>query len=244
MGSVVASWTGRCLDRERQEDLCRRIEPLAVLSHSYLDEAPPIRRYDHALEGTILVSNRIFRDAPSRVPTIDEPPDPAVPPFELRVAGRPQAPELRLTEAFAVSKAAVFGTAFRLYDGRNLYPGEDEVSLVVATCDELPELTGQLVEVHDRADCLTSGNETVRAADSVSDSAPDPPSVLPRGMVGPPLRVDQVLSHTRPRVLEVRDQSRLRPTGRGLRGEPTPVPGRRCLRRIGRSVSGRSRPVE
>ena len=81
------------------------------------------------------------------------------------MAGRPQAPELRLTEAFAVSKAAVFGTAFRLYDGRNLYPGEDEVSLVVATCDELPELTGHLVEVHDRADCLTSGNETVRTAD-------------------------------------------------------------------------------
>ena len=71
MGSVVCNWTGRCLDRERQEDLCRRIEPLAVLSHSYFDEAPPIRRYDQALEGTILVSDRIFRDTPTSVPTID-----------------------------------------------------------------------------------------------------------------------------------------------------------------------------
>jgi hypothetical protein len=165
VGSVIANWTGRCLDRERQEDLCRKIEPLAVLSHSYFDEAPPIRRYDQALVGTILVSDRIFQDPPTSVLTIDEPPDPAGPSMELRVVGRPQTPQLRLTEAFAVSKIALFGTAFRLYDGRNLYPGEDEVSLVFATCDELPELTGQLVEVHDHADCLTSENETVRSAD-------------------------------------------------------------------------------
>lgn len=108
MGSVVVSWTGRNLDRERQEDLCRRIEPLAVLSHSHFEGAPPIRRCDQTLEGTILVSERIFQDVPTSASTIDEPPDPAVPSFELRVVGRPQPPEFRLTEAFAVSKVALY----------------------------------------------------------------------------------------------------------------------------------------
>ena len=165
MGSVIVSWTGSCPDRDRRSDLNRRIEPIAILSQTYFEQAPPIRRYDQVLEGRVLISAGIFQDPPTSLPLVEGPADDPSPPFELRLSWPTEPQKLRLTEAFSTSKVSIQGTAFRLYDGRNFYPDENEISLVFATSDDHPELSGQVVAVHDRTECQASDNETVQQAD-------------------------------------------------------------------------------
>jgi hypothetical protein len=135
------------------------------LSQSYFQEVPVVRRYDQVLEGTVLISGRIFQDPPTALPRLEEPADPPNPPYELRMSWPSEPQKLRLTDAYSIPKVAVHGTAFRLYDGRNFYPDENEISLVFATSDDYSELKGQIVAVHGRTECQASDNESVQQAD-------------------------------------------------------------------------------
>ncbi len=54
----------------------------------------------------------------------------------------PQYPVLR------VASVALRGCDFRLFDPRRLYPGDDRLSFVFATCPEAPFLDGYLVTVN------------------------------------------------------------------------------------------------
>jgi hypothetical protein len=61
--SVTVSWSGKCPNHTTQEDLCRKLEGLAELSHGYFEEPKPaVKYFDQTIEGEILLSGHVFGD--------------------------------------------------------------------------------------------------------------------------------------------------------------------------------------
>jgi hypothetical protein len=59
------------------------------------------------------------------------------------------------------------GVEFRLYDGRNLYDGDDRTSFVFCV-DDNPQLDGIMIYVEGRAECSKYKNQRIQQADGLA----------------------------------------------------------------------------
>jgi hypothetical protein len=115
---------------------------LGALSHSYFKPASPsVKQFNQRIEGDILVSEHLLPSSP----------------LDPRLDGGGE----RLCSLRSVS---LFGVEFRLYDGRDLYAGEDRVSFVFCVDDD-PLLDGLMVYVEDHVECLKYRDERIQRAD-------------------------------------------------------------------------------
>jgi hypothetical protein len=144
MPSVYVTWKGRCPDRDCRDAICGRIDEIACLSDALLVQSSR-RTYDDRPEGVVLAEEGLF------------PPECVA----------------RLEDGLVrVSHLHLGGTAFRLADPRNLYPGEDHVSFVFATLHEGPGASpirpgadGVLVLAEDAEQCKLYRNPIIQTAD-------------------------------------------------------------------------------
>lgn len=115
---------------------------LGELSHRFFKPTRPlIKRFDLTIEGDILVSNHLFPSPPSAAKL-------------TRVSER----------FFSLRRVSLFGIEFRLYDGRDLYIGDDRMSFVFCVDDD-PQLDGLMVYVEEQAECRKYGDERIQRAD-------------------------------------------------------------------------------
>jgi hypothetical protein len=127
------SWNGSCPQRPVRDALIAQIEPIAQLSHSYLDEGPAISFYDERVEGQVVVPEAVGAHYPGAVLLPDDDDPGASSGIELRAVG-PLRRDITISgPLYQVPAIDLHGIAFRLYDGRGLYPDEDILSFVFAT---------------------------------------------------------------------------------------------------------------
>ena len=62
MTSVIAHWRGTCPRKEVQLELCKYIEQLAEVSHSFYETSPEIKRFDNKIRGRILLNPDLIED--------------------------------------------------------------------------------------------------------------------------------------------------------------------------------------
>jgi hypothetical protein len=142
VGSVIATWIGQCAEPSAREELCSRMTDLGELSHSFFKPAPPlIKQFDQTIEGNILVSKHLFPAPPST-------------PKLTNVSER----------FFSLSSVSLRGVEFQLYDGRNLYEGDDRMSFVFCVDDD-PQLDGLMVYVEEQAECRKYKDERIQQAE-------------------------------------------------------------------------------
>lgn len=167
MGSVYVRWTGRCIDEDVRGQLQGKLREFAQLTYPYFADSPGVQTFSRPIEGRILIS-----------PSLLEGTDLSLPPgahaqggLELRLAGplgsaKATTPKQFLTTGYVFLE----GIEFRLYDGRQLYPGADRISFVFADFEEFPALNGSLVYVEDVEQCSQYDNEEIRTAEAFLDS--------------------------------------------------------------------------
>ena len=161
MGSVYVRWTGRCIDVEARTILIEQLAEFARLSHNYFESAAQFQRFNRTLDGRILLSPDLLLGTGLELPAETQ----AYGGLELRAAGplgppKPSSPSQFLT----TSQVHLEGLEFRLYDGRQLYPGADRISFVFASFDEFPALDGSLVYVEEEEQCRLYANDEIRKA--------------------------------------------------------------------------------
>lgn len=142
MGSVIATWIGQCVENSARDELCSRMTDLGELSHSFFKPTPPlIKQFDQRIEGDILVSKHLFPSLPStpKLTTVSE-------------------------SFYSLQSVSLLGVEFRLYDGRNLYEGDDRMSFVFCVDDD-PQIDGLMVYVEERAECRKYKDERIQRAD-------------------------------------------------------------------------------
>jgi hypothetical protein len=142
VGSVIATWIGQCGEPSAREELCSRMTDLGELSHSFFKPTPPlIKQFDQTIEGDILMSKHLFSSPPST-------------PKLTSVSER----------FFSLQGVSLVGVEFRLYDGRNLYEGDDRMSFVFCVDDD-PQLDGIMVYVEEQAACREYKDARIQRAD-------------------------------------------------------------------------------
>jgi len=178
MASVSVSWKGTCAAGSERDELMSYIMRLAEMNDALLREQLPERRHpllelmtarrqaqvkprdnvesiERVIGGHILINANIMPDAAEfeqnalrlRLPTLDHIGcDAHESEFVLNFA----TPRFRLLR---VDEAHVTGVNFRIYDPRQLYPGEDRVSFVFLRCPQAPFLDGCICEAFHHADC-------------------------------------------------------------------------------------------
>jgi hypothetical protein len=141
MPSVIVNWSGQCPNSARRRDLLQKMEGIAEHSHGFFENPPPNRRFDHTIEGSILVSaGSLSEEARSRLTPVAAAESEEDGGLELRLAGPLHKKCVRVTEdLYSVRRAHLSGIEFRLFDGRGLYPSEDRVSFVFLSVEDCPE---------------------------------------------------------------------------------------------------------
>jgi hypothetical protein len=115
---------------------------LGEFSHSFFKPIPPpIKQFDQTIAGDILVSKHLFPSLPSS-------------PKLTSVSER----------FFSLQSVSLLGVEFRLYDGRNLYEGDDRMSFVFCVDDD-PQIDGLMVYVEEQAECRKYTDERIQRAD-------------------------------------------------------------------------------
>ena len=173
MSSVIVSWTGSCPEHSVREALFQQLERIARLSHSYFDEPREIAHFDGRVTGTVVATEAVTAGGELAVPVADADDPGPRPHVELRAAG-PLQPSITIGGPLqSIPFVDLHGMAFRLYDGREMYPNEDVLSFVFATLpgDDAPG--SHMVEV--LADDLRE--RTNRAAIRRADCALLRPSI-------------------------------------------------------------------
>jgi hypothetical protein len=115
---------------------------LGEFSHSFFKPTPPlIKQFDQTIAGDILMSKHLFPSPPS-------------------------SPKLTsVNETFySLPGVSLRGVEFRLYDGRNLYEGDDRMSFVFCLDDD-PQIDGLMVYVEEQAECRKYQDERIQRAD-------------------------------------------------------------------------------
>jgi hypothetical protein len=133
VGSVVVSWNGSCPQRPVRDALIAQLEPIAQLSHSYLDEGLAISVYDERVQGQVVVPEAVGARYPGAVLLPDDDDLGSSSGIELRAVGPVRRDITIGGPLYQVPAIDLHGIAFRLYDGRGLYPDEDILSFVFAT---------------------------------------------------------------------------------------------------------------
>jgi hypothetical protein len=177
MGSVIVTWKGPCRDRDLQQELLSYLQTLAECSDARWSGPPPqrpavleilsreraegrlvlpnIRRFDEELSGKILVRTDLTSDPEALVAEAER----CGVPHHLEDPLRPRHALLRL------NRLRVRGLDFRLFDPRDLYPGENRMSFVFVESDAAPFLNGLLAAIDDGAWCRTHPLESIRTGD-------------------------------------------------------------------------------
>lgn len=169
MPSVITTWSGRCPERQKQNDLSRYLKVLAEINHGYwVDYPAPIaeinramhlaagikpvvgptwREFDIPVEGRTVVSGDLIRrgygDARESSAAVAE----RLRASELPVSttGGPHA-----TCHASLERCRLRGVDLILFDPRRLYPGNDRLSFVFLSDTGFPLLDNMAVEVHER----------------------------------------------------------------------------------------------
>ena len=132
MPGVVASWNGRCVDRQDQQELCEHLMELSDLSNQihfkYFKEEMQTNLFDGVEEGrSYLITSRIFGKH--------------VPPIRIKQVDK---------GIFLGEGMTLYGLDFHLFDPRShtspfFHGAIDRISFVF-TQSEYPELDGWLVQ--------------------------------------------------------------------------------------------------
>lgn len=149
----MAHWGGNCPRRETQLELCKYIEKLAEVSHSFYEISPEIKRFDNnkirgiillkpdLIEDTLLIQHGVKMEETEEETWEDK---------------------TELVKWPVLSEADLFGIEFHLYDPRDLY--EDRMSFVFLS-HEIPVLNGLIVMVEDHNECAYYTSKTIQNAD-------------------------------------------------------------------------------
>ncbi|MEZ5898531.1 MAG: hypothetical protein R3D51_03460 [Hyphomicrobiaceae bacterium] len=176
MPSVEARWSGRCRDRQKQDELSRYLKVLAEINHGYWADYPaPIaginramhraagiepladptwREFDIPIEGRIVVSGDVVRRGSGDAKECN-----ADLGARLREARLP----VFMTETSAVChtslpRCRLKGIDLVLFDPRRLFPGNDRLSFVFLSETGCPLLENVTVEVHERGVFANTSN--------------------------------------------------------------------------------------
>ncbi len=176
MGSVIVTWKGRCPQRDIQNELlsflrllaqrheARWAQPpslrpkfteiLAAQRSEGLPARPTLRFFDQKLTGRILVRSDVAEDHRGLVEEA----------MRRGVAHEPEAPQASHS-VLRLERLHVRGLDFRLFDPRELYPGEDRMSFFFLESEEAPFLNGRLAALAERDLCTISPVALIREAD-------------------------------------------------------------------------------
>lgn len=181
MGSVIVSWTSKCVDLVTQEYLCVRMKEMAVLSHGFFKPPTPIRYFNHTIEGNILLSDSLLNENVSCKHlskiyyTFNNEEERKS--YERETAilnalfGETQSDiseqeQDKLKKVlFSINKVDLYGIEFRLFDARRLYPSNDRISFVFLRAPYCHELDGRLVYVEDHEECNYYSCDIIKKAD-------------------------------------------------------------------------------
>jgi len=153
MTSVIAHWRGTCPRKEVQLELCKYIEQLAEVSHSFYETSLEIKRFDNKIRGRILLNSNLIKDTLliQHGVKMEE--------TEEETWGG----ETELVKWPVLNEANLFGIEFHLYDPRR-NPYEDRMSFVFLS-HEIPVLNGLIVMVEDKSECAYYRSKTIQNAD-------------------------------------------------------------------------------
>ncbi len=168
MPSVITTWSGRCPERQKQNDLSRYLKVLAEINHGYWVAYPaPIaeinramhlaagiapltgptwREFDIRFQGRIVVSGDVVRRGSG-----DAKESNADLTGRMREAGLPTFTAEMYSACYtSISGCRLRGVDLRVFDPRRLYPGNDRLSFVFLSDTGFPLLDNMAVEVHER----------------------------------------------------------------------------------------------
>ena len=178
MSSVSVSWTGACTSATEQDELLSYVGRLAEVNDILLNGKLPPRRHpflelitakraeglkprpnvevvEQQIAGKIVVNANVFADArefedgvlPLNLPILDHAgPDARESTFVLNLAASS-------SQLICLDLADIRGINFRVYDPRQLYPGEDRISFLFPHCAYAPFLDGRICEAFHPAEC-------------------------------------------------------------------------------------------
>ena len=175
MPSVIIAWKGSCRHIQVRARLLAHLHRLAMASENYLRSRQPkrpaflnlvneqrekglpvrpnVEAIYQAIDGTVLISSRIDPNGEALVSSARE--------AALAVIDRQDPDHAPL---IAINQGRLSGLDFKLFDPRNIYPGEDRMSFVFLACPEHPFLDGRLVEVTRVENCPAGEGEELPAA--------------------------------------------------------------------------------
>jgi len=139
---------------------------------------PPISQerffQNQAIQGKVVVSPDLFPETPAKAESSVELSTsggrpPAFPDRASAIADA-EARGLRVIREnnipfVIIEKATLFGVDFRIFDPRDLYPGEDRMSFVFVRGSGWPLLDGRMVNVDDTAGCRQYRHHVLQSAD-------------------------------------------------------------------------------
>jgi hypothetical protein len=120
VGSVVATWGGRCLDQTVQADLVGHLREIAAFTQACRDPALPIEFIDETIEGTIILDPRLLAEGDALIGEDG--------------LGR-------------LSRIRLYGVVFQPLLRFDFYRGDNTFQFVFVRAPELPALDGILVKV-------------------------------------------------------------------------------------------------
>jgi len=176
MGSVIATWKGRCPRRDIQSELLlflrslaqrhearwagvlpprpRFLEIITAQREEGLPTLPEVRFFDQALTGRILVRSDVATDHRALIKEA------------TRLGFAHEEEDAGATHSLLhLKRLRARGLDFRLFDPRGLYPGEDRMGFVFLESDDAPFLNGRLAAVTGKDFCARSRFESIRQAD-------------------------------------------------------------------------------
>ena len=177
MASVSLRWTGTCASATDRDELLSYIKRLAEINDALLTTKLPESRHpflemmtakraeglkprknievlDQDINGKIVINAKLFADqrefeekaAQLRIPIV----------AHVGADARDSAFVLNLSTSqsrlLRFDSAHITGVNFRIYDPRQLYPGEDRVSFVFLCCPDAPFLDGCICEAFHHID--------------------------------------------------------------------------------------------
>jgi len=197
MGSVVTYWSGSSKEPTGQAELFAFVAKLAALSDARLrrSEVPRaanpestsaprespvdathrnVVQFDHEVTGRVFIGNSMLlldqldESIRHSARLIDSPGAWQSETSMASLAVFARADERRY--AVEIPAFLLRGIAFRLYDPRRLYPGEDWMSFAFVQSPDFPELDGQIVHAFSHQGCAALDGEWFQRADWVIDT--------------------------------------------------------------------------
>lgn len=176
MPSFIVTWQGQCPQKDIQNELLlflrslaqrhearwagllpsrpRFLEMMTAPREEGLLPRSDVQFFDQALTGRILVRSDVAADHRALLEEADR----------LGIVHEKEDTG-NVHSLLHLERLHVRGLAFRLYDPRRLYPGEDRMSFVFLESEDVPFLDGCLAAVDGKDFCVQSRSALIRQAD-------------------------------------------------------------------------------